>query len=220
VNTKKLQIYQSFNSLEQARRLADLLDANHIKTNINHAGTVDAESTLPIEDRYSVQISPADFDSADGILEAIADKETETVDYNYYLLDFTNEELKEVVAESEKWNKYDYVLAKKLLNERGDPVSDLEAKGLKEEYQMVKRRSKKIMQWLVWPGYIGAIAVGVIGIVIGNYIMRKKANRSDGKIVNFFDQTDQAKGREIMVIGMICLLIELVTWNNFFKQTP
>ena len=56
-----------------------------------------------------------------------AEKEIEVIDDDYYLLSFSDDELIDVVSKSDEWNKFDVSLAKKLLKERGNEITNDES---------------------------------------------------------------------------------------------
>jgi len=59
--------------------------------------------------------------------------EINEVEKDYYLLSFSDEELIDVIAKSDEWNKFDVELAQKILKEKGKEVTEQQITQIKQQ---------------------------------------------------------------------------------------
>ena len=74
-------------------------------------------------------MAAADFPRAHLALKAYYQAQLSTMDPDYYLFSFTDTELLEIVTHPDEWGHLDYALAKKLLADRGKPLSPAACSG-------------------------------------------------------------------------------------------
>mgnify|MGYP000385321541 FL=1 len=122
---EEYSIFKKYPTLEQATELKELLDKEGIDAvlgdNIPPVDVTFSGSTLQHE--FEVRIKPSDFGKAEDLLEQQAENIIDQVDKDYYLFDFTDEELYEILLKSDEWNEFDYTLAQKILSQRGKPIN-------------------------------------------------------------------------------------------------
>jgi hypothetical protein len=109
----KLLPFQQFNDIALARVISELLAEAGIEYEI--------ESQNPHLDPLIIGNSPdssidlkipaQDFIRARAVLEAYYEGQLQDVDPDYYLFDFTDQELLEILARPDEWGPFDYVLA-------------------------------------------------------------------------------------------------------------
>ena len=114
-------IFRKFPTLEQATEMKNLFKDNGIESVLaDNVPPVDVTfSGNTLQNEIEIQIKQSDFNKAENILEKNAEDLIEQIDKDYYLFEFTNEELYEVILKSDEWNSFDYTLAQKLLKQRG-----------------------------------------------------------------------------------------------------
>ena len=110
-------IFRKFPSLEQASELKALLNENGIETILDdNAPSVDVTFTgNTLQNEIEVRIKQTDFQKAESILEKEVENLIETIDKDYYLFKFTDEELYDILLKSDESNAFDYTLAQKIL---------------------------------------------------------------------------------------------------------
>ena len=79
-----------------------------------------------------VKVRQEDFEKANEFV--LQEEDISGLDVNYYLNDFTNEELIEILIKPHEWSAFDRTLAPKLLLERGYDINKLDIKGRKEHF--------------------------------------------------------------------------------------
>lgn len=88
------------------------------------------------------------------------------IDKDYYLFEFTNEELYEILLKSDEWSAFDYTLTQKILSERGKPVDSGLLHSLKKErLKELAKPEDNQHSWIIG-GYLFAILGVFLGLII------------------------------------------------------
>ena len=148
-----------------------------------------------------------DFEKAEKILEQNAELLISQVDENYYLYDFSDEELYEILLKSDEWSELDNKLAVQILQKRGKAV-DTEILNVlkKERLQVLSKPEESQTPWII-VGYIAALLGGLIGIAIGYSIWKAKKTLPNGQSVYSYNENDRREGKRIFILGLILLPI-------------
>lgn len=205
-------IFKKYPTLEQAAELKELLDKEGIESvlgdNIPPVDVTFSGSTLQHE--FEVRIKPSDFDKAEDLLEQQAENLIDQVDKDYYLFDFTDEELYEILLKSDEWNEFDYTLAQKILSQRGKPIDKALLNSLKNErLKQLAQPEENQRAWIIL-GYIFAFLGGLLGIVIGYFLWTAKKTLPNGEKVYSYSEKDRKQGKYIFIIAIIVLPIALI----------
>ena len=199
-------IFRRFSNIEQVNELKSALNENGIETIIDdNAPPVDVTFTGggAINNKIEVRIKPADFTKAEEVLAKIAEEHLNDVDPNYYLFDFTNEELFDILLKSDEWNNFDYALAQKILKERGEHVDNQLLESLKAQRltELAKPEGNQ-RPWIIG-GYFFAFMGGFLGLVIGYLLFTSKKTLPDGTRVFSYAENDRKHGRYIFYIALV-----------------
>jgi hypothetical protein len=196
--------YRHFRTIEDSEELTTALDENTIEYIIEEESPgVDVTFTGNLEIEYHVKLHPEDFDKANEILEKQAAEGIDQIDSSYYLFQFSNEELFEILEKPDEWNELDYSLAKKIIKQRGVSISDEEVTGLKLLRNDELAQPEKASSFLIFMGYAFAIAGGLLGVFIGYYIYSTHKILDDGERVPCFEQNSRVKGKLMLYIGSV-----------------
>ncbi|RQO30219.1 hypothetical protein DBR32_11610 [Taibaiella sp. KBW10] len=187
-----------------AEALAETLAASGIKAFVE-------ESITPFDTAYTgsfynkefyLKINNTDFENANKALEnVIIDKNT--INKDYYLFTFTNEQLFDVVCKPDEWNEFDYVLAKQLLSERGEVIDEVQIRNKRAERIRHLAAPEKSQPITILLGYIFSVFGGLIGIILGYMIWSATKTLPDGTKVYSYSPKDRANGKIIFYIGLI-----------------
>lgn len=204
--------FRSFPSLVQAKELEALLSKNNIKTiladNLPPIDITFSGSTL--QNQYEVKIDASDFEKAELILEKETENLLDTIDSDYYLMSFTNEELYEILLNSDDWNIFDYKLAQKILTDRGKTIdSDLLVSLKKERLKILAKPEENQKPWII-AGYIFSLLGGGIGIVIGYSLWKSKKTLPNGERVHSYSAEDRKHGKTIFFISIIIFPLSFI----------
>ncbi|HLW33147.1 MAG TPA: hypothetical protein VKX40_12840 [Aequorivita sp.] len=205
-------IFRKLPTIEQANDLKEFLDKYGINSIIgDNVPPVDVTfSGNTLQNEYEVRIDQKDFEEAEEILEKNAEIIIEEIDPDYYLFDFTNEELYEILLKSDEWNAFDYTLAQKLLAERGKTVDQELLNSLKKE------RLKQLAQpdgnqkpW-IYAGYFFSIIGGILGLIIGYSLWTAKKTLPNGEKVFSYAADDRKHGKNIFYLGLLFVPISIL----------
>ena len=198
-------IFRKFSTLEQATELKNLLNEKGIESiladNIPPLDVTFSGSTL--NNQFEIRIKQSDFKKAEEILEENAEELIDQIDKDYYLFEFTDEELYEVLLKSDEWNAFDYTLAQKILKQRGKSVDKDLLNTLKN--QRLKDLAKpegNQKPWIIG-GYVFSILGGFLGLIIGYFLWTSKKTLPNGQRVYSYSENDRKHGKYIFYIGLI-----------------
>lgn len=209
---EEYSIFKKYPTLEQATELKELLDKEGIDAvlgdNIPPVDVTFSGSTVQHE--FEVRIKPSDFGKAEVFLEQQAENLIDQVDKNYYLFDFTDEELYEILLKSDEWNEFDYTLAQKILSQRGKSIDKALLNSLKKErLKQLAQPEESQRAWIIL-GYVFAFLGGLLGIVIGYFLWTAKKTLPNGAKVYSYSEKDRRQGKYIFIIALIVLPVALI----------
>ncbi len=209
---EEYSIFKKYPTLEQATELKELLEKEGIDAvlgdNIPPVDVTFSGSTVQHE--FEVRIKPSDFGKAEDLLEQQAENLIDQVDKDYYLFDFTDEELYEILLKSDEWNEFDYTLAQKILSQRGKSIDKALLNSLKKErLKQLAQPEESQRAWIIL-GYVFAFLGGLLGIVIGYFLWTAKKTLPNGAKVYSYSEKDRRQGKYIFIIAVIVLPVALI----------
>ncbi|WP_034044232.1 hypothetical protein [Wocania ichthyoenteri] len=210
-------IFRKFPTLEQANELKDLLKENGIESILaDNVPPVDVTfSGNTLQNEIEILIKQSDFKKADELLEKNAETLIDQIDKDYYLFEFTNEELYEVLLKSDEWNAFNYTLAQKILTQRGKSIDKDLLNSLKNERinQLAKPEGNQ-KPWIIG-GYVFSLLSGFLGLIIGYFFWTSKKTLPNGQKVYYYSENDRKHGKYIFYLGLIiaptALLLKVVS---------
>ena len=211
--SEDFSIFRRFSKVALAIELRNSLESNGIETILD-------ENSPPVDvtfgvgqnsnDNFEIRIKQSDFEKAELILEKEVENELNDIDPDYYLFDFTNEELYEVLLKSDEWNKFDYKLAQKLLKDRGKSIdSDLLDSIKKQRLEELAKPEGNQKPWIA-AGYIFTLFGGFIGIVIGYFLWTSKKTLPNGQKVYSYSEKDRRQGKIIFYVATIVFISVII----------
>lgn len=205
-------IFKKFLTLEQANEVKELLKENGIESlladNVPPVDVTFSGSTL--QNEFEIRIKQSDFKKAEKILEKDAENLIDQIDKDYYLFEFTDEELYEILLKPDQWNALDYTLAKKILKQRGKPIDKELLNSLKNErLKDLAKPEENQKPWII-AGYIFSLLGGFLGLIIGYFLWTSKKTLPNGQKVYSYSANDRKHGKYIFYIGLIITPIALL----------
>lgn len=150
-----------------------------------------------------IKLQPQDFSVAQRELDNYYREQISTVDKDYYLFDFSDEELREILIRPDEWGDFDNQLAQYILKERGKEIQPQVVEKLKEQRNdYLARPSVSAGVWIPL-GYVFSVLGGFIGIFIGWHLLKSKKTLPDGRSVFTFRESDRTNGKIIFIVGCI-----------------
>ena len=205
--------FRNFPTLDQAKELENLLNQNNIKTiltdNVAPVDILFLGSAL--HNQFEIKISSLDFSKAESLLDETAENILDEIDEDYYLFEFTDEELYEILLKSDEWNALDYKLAQKILTDRGKVIDAEMLSSLKKERLKILAQPEGNQKPWIIAGYLFSFLGGGIGIIIGYSLWTAKKTLPNGQKVYSYNPKDRKNGKNIFIIGLIVFSATILT---------
>lgn len=197
--------YQKFNDPALANELAGLLDEHRIKYYIEEE-TSGFDPSMVMSNAavdYAVKIKDKDFEQVNQLIKEAESKNIEGIDEDYYLYDFTNDELMDVLTKADEWSALDYVLAQKILTKRGKSFTEKDIAAIKEKrMEELKAADPPQTTWIIL-GYLFAVIGGILGLFIGWHLKSYKKTLPDGERVYAYTENDRWHGKIIFYLAIV-----------------
>lgn len=195
--------YSKFFTNEEAEAFAALLQKHHILFDTERLRTpldnlYQGEDTEP---RYLVKILQADFGKVNELMKLEMERQVEYVRSDYYLYQFSNEELADVLRKPDEWNYFDQALAKKLLSQRNIALEAIPAGSLFSEEDLYQPNRIELI-WLVF-AYAASLLIPYAGLPLGIVLISGRRTLKDGSKVPLYDPWSKNQGWILMLIGAL-----------------
>lgn len=196
--------FQKFSDKGLAEKFTALFDENKIEYRFeDNSSSLDASfGGGGFTNEYVVKLRKGDFEKANQVLIEDSISDLDSIDKEYYLFSFTDDELRDIIAHEDEWNKFDFLLAQKLLRERGIEIGAKELETLRENRLKELAEPEKTDKLALALGYLFALMGGFFGILIGWHIKSNEKTLPNGDRVYTYSKTAREHGRAIMGIGI------------------
>ena len=159
---------------------------------------------------YSVKIKAADFERVNKFLKDNEGENINAIDKGYYLFDFTDDELIDLLSKADEWSSFDVALAQKILTERGKSVDEETISSLnKKRLEELKKTDPPQTFW-IFLGYLAGIAGGILGIFIGWHLASFKKTLPDGERIYGYNENDRRHGKRIFYLSIIVFAVYFI----------
>ncbi len=111
--------YKKYQNKEQAKELIQLLTDNSIEFEVDDTTSLADFITGKGTEYFFIKIKTTDFITVNDLLKKHTLQEIQHIGTDYYMFDFENDELIEVLTEPDSWGELNVNLAKKILADRG-----------------------------------------------------------------------------------------------------
>jgi hypothetical protein len=206
--------FKLFPDRQSAEDFSQILDQAGIEYYIEEDSLVfdPSYANNPLNKDYAIKIRQPDFRKATNAFDEYFKGQLGNVPPDYYLLDFTNDELLEILAKPDEWGNFDYQLSQDLLRQRGIDVSKQKLDSLKTaRYKELAKSEDETVSNIVGY-YLISILFFPVGLIIGWVWGYSKKLLPDGHKVFAYNKNVQSHGRNIFLIAMV-LFILTVIWK-------
>jgi hypothetical protein len=204
--------FKNFDTLEEANNVVELLEKNSIFMKLEKEKLSEdhnfAGNTLPSQ--ICIKIKPDDLETAQNLLNEIEEINIDKLEADYYLFEFTDDELIDMLQKPDEWSLNDFHWAQEILRQRGKAP----------EKSQIEIWKKKRLEFLAQPepvshrhansAYFFCLLGGFIGIVMGRNINSYKKTLPNGQKVYAYDEESRKKGSKIAIFGVVCLVAEVL----------
>ena len=205
-------LFQSFFTEDEAADIIEQFRENGIDYRMDRSKELLDRAFIGenLEKKFFLKIRSSDFSKANQVLDARILQNITALEKDYYLFSFTNDELIEILSKPDEWSRQDYLIARKILDERGeyiseDVINDLKSKRINE---LGREESEPILS--IVAGYILALLVSIVGLFFGLAFLTAKKNIPNGKKVFAYSRNTRKHGRNIVIISAVSLFILLM----------
>ncbi|WP_312078697.1 hypothetical protein [Chryseobacterium sp.] len=205
----ELTTYRKFIYKDDALELVNVLEEHQITYELaNNSSQLDSSFGGDINTKqFEVKIQKEDFEKVDRLEEELIKNDVENVQEDYHLFEFSDEELIEIVTKKEEWSKFDYLLAQKILKQRGKEINPDLLKIINKQRVENLATQEASPTWLIIIGYVAAFLGGLLGIFIGAYLMYYKKALANGERIYGFERKDRSHGQNILIISVIAFFV-------------
>ena len=199
-------VYQKFGNQEDAADLVDLLKKHSIDYKVESTSG-EFNPSFVFTPEISVFVKSENIELVDDLFVSLAPAD-------YYLFDFSDAELREVIEKKDEWSLFDYQCARKILSDKGivvdeELIKEIESKRISD----LRQPDKSQKSWIVI-GYALILLGALPGIFIGYSIWKGTKALPNGEHVHRFSEGDRAHGKWITWIS-IALFIPLFLWKLY-----
>jgi hypothetical protein len=192
--------------------LIKLLKINNIEYELeNYPSNFNSTFNVDINNiEFLLKINDKEFDKVEKIELDFYENLISNIDNDYYLFDFTETELKDILKKSDEWSKLDFILAKKILDQKGINIELSEIEEYKKQrIETLSEPEKNQAFWIVM-GYIFSFMGGLLGIIIGSHLLTHKRTLPNGDKIFDYKENDRKHGGRILIIGIIVILFSIL----------
>jgi hypothetical protein len=199
--------FAEFTDRETAEKYTAQLDVLSIAWKLTPSG--DGMSVL-------LNIRKEDQLKAEPMLFNYYGEQIKQLDPDYYLFDFTNEELQAIIQNPFDWGWFDHFMAKHLLMQRGAAITEEQVNQVIEEKLAKLSAVKKEHALKIIAGYILAIAFPPVGIGIGLSIKYHRQVLPNGQEVYLNTEKCRIHGKymiNLSILACINHLLLILIWT-------
>ncbi|GAB4408264.1 MAG: hypothetical protein OHK0039_11220 [Bacteroidia bacterium] len=157
--------------------------------------------------RVLVQVRRRERKQAEELLLRIAELYFTGLPKRHFLLSFSDDELRDVLAQPDQWSQEDLVAARYLLRERGAGLTDREIDDLYRARIAAIRQPRKGDAAGLQLGWFTALALGPLGIITGYSYYQLQATDPEGDTYHVYDPGTRRAGRNMMLTGAATTLL-------------
>ncbi len=204
----KYATYATFYTLEEAealqeffllRNLVCVLDFSEGYFELNHNPTLDQGKVIKT---YRILMERALLPQAEALQNQFFEENLDALPADYPLYNFTDMELFDVLEKFDTWSGLDNIMARKILAERGLPISDETIDNLKNKRIAFLKQPERLSTIQLVFGYFVAIAFGIFGTLNGADIQAEK-ELPDGSSMKKYDKNSRMHGNVMLTLGLI-----------------
>jgi len=202
-------LFQSFFTEDEAASIIEPLKENGIDYQLERSKELLDRAFIGdnLEKKVFLKIKSSDFSKANEILNARILQNITALEKDYYLFSFTNDELIEILRRPDEWSRQDFLIARKILGERGQYINEEMIKDLRSKRINELSREESEPTLTIIAGYILALLLSLVGLFFGLAFLTAKKNIPNGKKIFTYSRNTRKHGRNIVILSAVSLLL-------------
>lgn len=202
--------FRRLHSREEAQALASDLDRLGFKVELAQDDTPAGEAIMGTGmSVYRIRLDVSEFIRAEQALENDVEDENE-IPAGYYLLDFTDQELVDVLMKVDEWSTYDRRLARVLLAKRGKPIPEELVASIRQQRIDDLSQPASAQTGFIVLGYISNLLGGLLGVAIGYHLNTSKKTLPNGERIYVYRVKDRRHGKRMFFLGLVIFILLVV----------
>jgi hypothetical protein len=208
-----LRLLKVFRTKEETIEVCKFLEENQIAYELTDSQPPLLLTTDTKKFQWWLLVPDDDIENAIGLLETLDQQKLGIIEKEtYYLYEFSNDELWQVIECYDEWGNEDYNLAIKILGERGFEVNTEKQTELKlKRLEFLSQPEKGKTGWILF-GWIMAVLGGIIAIFIGWHHKTFQKILPDGTKVLCYDNLTRKTGNNIFILGLVMTVVWIVVF--------
>jgi len=203
---------QTYASLDEASPLLELLSENHLTYNtVTDEHRAGDGLNFDLENRgpgvVHVLVMPRDLDQAQRVLQVLAGEVQSEIEEGDYLASFSDEELYDVLRKFDEWNQIDYVLAARLLAQRGHQLNEDTLRQWRAERMCELEKPEKASPGFLAGTFVMALLGGIFGFLMGLQLYTHVKRLPDGRKVHGYSESDRRHGVMAMGLALVVMFV-------------
>lgn len=205
---KEFLPFQSFLNEKEAAPIIGVLKENGVNYKIETLkepldATIAGEI---VQNKIFLLLQSQDFPRANEVLDNAILTNLSTLDDDYYLFSFSDEELNDIIQKPDEWSRQDFLIARKILAERGVNMSDEKINTLKSDRLKELSRQEVGDKWWIIIGYLLALVGGIMAIIIALPFILGKKTLPDGSRIFIYSSKTREHGKIILVVTGLVII--------------
>lgn len=203
--------YDTFTTDTEVKSLTHVLDTHKIRYQIEELPIIMTSSLSMGDDfkEYTLKVHSDDFLSVENLHIELIEQSIKIIPEDYYLTDYSNNDLIHILKKSDEWSKYDFVIAKIILRSRGEQIDESIIQQYKTQRIIEQSIPDKTPVLLIILGYVLASSGGLFGVFIGHHLRNQKKTLSDGTVIFDYSEKVRKHGTYILLIAIPVLVYGL-----------
>lgn len=216
-------VIRTFSSFEEAKEIKILFLEEAIQSKIIDNSSSMGASFIGETYNHKIElvIADKDFNKAEIVLSKRAELILDSIEKNYYLFSFSNEELYDILLKPDEWSEFDYLLTKRILKESGKNIDEELISSLRKQRIIDLSKPEESQRTWVILGYVLSLLGGLLGLMIGYFMWTSKKTLPNGQKVYSYSKQDRKHGRYIFYIGLLIFptLLLIRVFMNISRYT-
>lgn len=206
---------KKFNTYIEAAGVVELLEKNNISYTIEKTEAsediVFAGNTL--DEELHVKVKTEDYEAAQNLLAELVEVDVEKLEKDYYLFEFSDKELLEILEKPDEWSLNDYHWAQEILKQRGQEIEKSRLDEWKKKRLEFLSKPERVTGKYIRMSYFFCVLGGLVGFFMGRHVNRFFKILPNGHKILAYDEESRRKGKRIETIGLFCFVVYVILFT-------